>query len=352
MESIDNKVFKIAIDAMGGDFAPVNEVAGAISAFGEGTHDKNVEIIFVGKEDKIEEAISRFDKKDLKYSILHADDVVTMDDDPTEILKKKKNSSLYKGLELHAGGGADAFISVGNTGAVLSSATILLGRIQGVSRPTIGSFFPTVNPLPSLVLDVGANTVCKARYLYEFAVMGSIYTTQILGVENPKVGLLNIGEEKSKGTDSVREAHKMLSESQLNFIGNVEGRDILLGSADVVVCDGFTGNIILKFAESVFPFLKAKIKAFADKSFKNKTMTALAKPSLKKIFSEFDYQEYGGIPLLGVNGVVMIGHGKSSPKALKMIMYKTIDIIHREVNKKIEIALNPPKVKEVQEEAR
>lgn len=327
---------------MGGDFAPINEVQGVISVFETKPPDLDIEIILIGNENKIKASIEQFDKgllKNSNYSIIHTEEVITMDDDPTAALKKKKNSSLYKGIELHSQGYADAFVSAGNTGAVLSTATILNGRINGVSRPTIGSFFPTKNKYPSLVLDVGANIDTKARYLYEFAVMGSIYTTQMLGLEHPKVGLLNIGEEESKGNDTLLEAYSLLKSSNLNFIGNVEGRDILLGKADVIVCDGFTGNVILKFAESVLDLFKTKLKSFASKNILNTIMLGLLKPAFKKVFAEFDYQKYGGVPILGINGVVIIGHGKSSPMAIQNMIYKSIEQIKKDINKKIEYAL-------------
>ncbi len=342
MTKTESKTIRIAIDAMGGDFAPASEVSGALELLA-GLQDKeSVEVIFVGDEAKIGAAVNASKHKGLNYSIVHADEVVTMEDVSTSAIKKKKNSSLYVGLELHAQGKADAFISVGNTGAMLSTSTIILGRIKGVSRPTIGNFFPSTGSHPTLVLDVGANIDCKPRFLYEFAVMGSIYSSQVLGLENPRVGLLNIGEEDSKGTDVVKETFTMLKNSNLNFIGNVEGRDILAGNADVIVCDGFTGNIILKFAESVFPFIKSKFKAFAESAFTNKLVMGIAKPAMKTVFSDFDYQKYGGIPILGVNGVSMVGHGKSTPEAIKTVILKSIEIIKSEVNKKIELALNQP----------
>lgn len=342
MANVEQKTYRIAIDAMGGDFAPNNEVLGAIKAYQEKKANSNFEVVFIGNEPKIRAAIAQSDPGNLNYSIVHADDVITMEDDPTEILKKKTNSSLHKGLSLHSQGYADAFLSVGNTGAVLTAATVLLGRIKGASRPTIGSFFPTQGGYPVFVLDVGANIDSKPKFLYEFAVMGSIFVTQTLGIENPRIGLLNIGEEASKGTDTLLQTYELLKASHLNFIGNVEGRDILLGSVDVVVCDGYVGNVVLKFAESFAGLLKNKIKSFASGSLLNKISIALFLPILKRIFKEFDYQEYGGVPLLGVNGVVLIGHGKSTPKAISKMILKAVDIVNQDVNKKIENALNPP----------
>ena len=335
----DSKVLRIAIDAMGGDFAPDNEVQGAMLAYKEFFINDNIEMVLVGDERKIQASLEKLDYSKFNYSIVHADEIITMEDDPTASIRKK-NSSLYKGLELHSKGMVDAFISAGNTGAVLSTATILLGRIKGVSRPTIGSFFPSQNITPCFVLDVGANIDCKSVFLYEFAVMGSIQVTNMLGIQNPKVALLNIGEEKSKGSEIIQETYKMLKASNLNFIGNVEGRDILKGTADVVVCDGFTGNIILKFAESFLGFFRTKVIDFSKKNIFNLGIAGFMKPFLKKIFMQFDYQEYGGVPLLGVDGVVIIGHGKSSPKAVSHMLKRAVEMVNNDINSKIYNALS------------
>jgi phosphate acyltransferase len=337
-----DKTYRIALDAMGGDFAPINEIQGAIQAYKDINSHTNIEIIFVGKESKIMSVLSQYDTSDLNYSIVNADEVVTMSDEPTIALKSKKNSSLYKGLEIHSQGYADAFISAGNTGAVMSVATVLLGRIKGVSRPTIGTFIPTNNNYPAFILDVGANVDSKPRYLYEFAVMGSIFATQILGLENPRVALLNIGEEKSKGNEGLIQTYQLIEESQLNFIGNVEGKDILLGSADVIVCDGFIGNALMKFAESVPNFLKSRLKIFASESILKKVLIVFMAPVLRKVLQGLNYENYGGVPLLGVNGSVIIGHGRSTPKAFKNMIIKALDFVKKDLNKKIENALNPP----------
>ncbi|MFP4527081.1 MAG: phosphate acyltransferase PlsX [Candidatus Kapaibacterium sp.] len=344
IEHKQEKTYRIALDAMGGDFAPANELEGVRQFFEESPLAKDTEVVLVGDEEKIKAALSQMDTSKMNYSILHASETITMHDEASAALKRKRDSSLYKGLELHSNGGSDAFVSSGNTGAMLSTATVLLGRINGVHRPTIGSFFPTKHKYPTLVLDVGANVEAKPRFLYQFAVMGGIYVTQVLGLENPRIGLLNIGEEPSKGSAVAQETHQMLSASQMNFIGNIEGRDILGGAADVVVCDGFTGNIILKFAESFLGFLKSKIKAYAKKGLFRKAMVAIIAPVLRKIFKEFDYQEYGGVPFLGVNGVVIVGHGSSTPKAIKNMIVRSVELVKKNVNQKIELALNPPLV--------
>lgn len=339
------KLIRIAIDAMGGDFAPESEIQGAILAHKHKDESVDFEIVFVGIKDKIEESLQKSDLGSLKYSIFHADEVVSMKDDPSVALKTKKNSSLYKGLELLKNKEVDAFLSSGNTGAVMSTSTILLGRINGVSRPTIGTFFPAKQEKPVFILDVGATVDQKARFLLEYAIMGSIYYTQAYQVEKPKIGLLNVGEEPSKGTDEIKLAYQLLKDSGLNFIGNIEGRDIFNATADVIICDGFTGNIILKFAESFLGLLKHKIKDYSDKSLINKMKVGLMLPTLKDILSDLDYQQYGGVPLLGVNGIVIIGHGKSSPFAIQNMIYKTYEIITLDIIKKIESALIEQKQK-------
>ncbi len=338
------RTYRIALDAMGGDFAPGNEILGAIKAFESKLGGFNAEVIFVGNEEKIKKVLTQYDTSLLNYSIAHAPDVVTMHDEPSSALKKKRTSSLYKGVELVAESYADAFVSAGNTGAVLATATVLLGRIPGVSRPTIGTFFPTQNKYPSLVLDVGANIDVKPKYLYEFAVMGSVAATQIYGIENPKVGLLNIGEEETKGTEVLKQTYRMLKDSQLNFVGNIEGKDILTGMTDVIVCDGFTGNVVIKFAEGFYSLIKNKIKAMGKGSILNKAMLLMAAPAMKKMFKDFNYEAYGGVPLLGVNGSVVIGHGKSSPEAVKNMIFKAYEFVDKNVNTKIVNALNPPVV--------
>ncbi len=337
------KLIKIAIDAMGGDFAPESEVQGAILANKHKDESLDFEIVFVGIKDKIEDALAKANFGNLKYSILHADEVVTMNDDPSVALKTKKNSSLYKGLELLKNKEVDAFLSSGNTGAVMSTSTILLGRINGVSRPTIGTFFPAKQDKPVFILDVGATVDQKARFLLEYAIMGSIYYTQAYKVENPKIGLLNVGEESSKGTEEIKIAYQLLKDSNLNFIGNIEGRDIFNATADVVICDGFTGNIILKFAESFLGLLKHKIKNYSENNIINKLKVGLMLPTLRDILSDLDYQQYGGVPLLGVNGIVIIGHGKSTPLAVQNMIYRAYEIITLNIVNKIESALKEQK---------
>ncbi|TAE30120.1 MAG: phosphate acyltransferase PlsX [Candidatus Kapaibacterium sp.] len=341
MPNVSSQPTRIVLDAMGGDFAPHNEILGAKDAmqyFRE--NGINAEVILIGNEPEIRAALAKHGAENLNFTVLHADEVVTMEDEPAVAFRKKRNSSLYLGLQHHKEGKAEAFVSAGNTGAVMSHSTLILGRIQGVSRPTIGTFLPTTEAYPTLLVDAGANVDCKPKHLYEFGVMGSIYVRRILGVENPRVGLLNVGEEEIKGNEAALEAHTLLKESSLNFAGNIEGRDILMGAVHVVVCDGFVGNIVLKFAESMLTFLKAKFTAFAEKSFGQKLMMGAAKPALKGALTGMNYEEYGGVPLLGVNGVSIIGHGKSTPLALKNMILRAEEVVRKEVNRSIETALN------------
>lgn len=350
-----DRPLRIAIDAMGGDFAPASEIAGAIAASTHFQGSTPVEFVFVGDEALIRAEISKHlgsvngsaNASGFTYTILHTTEVITMKDEPATALRTKRDSSIVRGMHLHKEGGVDAFLSAGNTGAVMSAGTLILGRIRGVTRPTIASFFPTVRNQPTLVVDVGANVDCKPRFLYEFGVMGSIYVREVLGIAHPRVALLNVGEEESKGNSLVLEALSMMRDSSaLNFVGNTEGRDILMGSVDVVVCDGFTGNIVLKFAESFVTLLRTKLKDFAARSIFNKLSVAVMIPTLRRVLKEFDYQEYGGVPLLGVNGVVIIGHGKSSPLAIKNMIIRAVEVIEKDVNRRIEDALESIQQKE------
>jgi glycerol-3-phosphate acyltransferase PlsX len=320
---------------MGGDFAPVNEVLGAVEAL---RHSNDFEIILVGNEQPIREQLRMNHGDGLAISVVDASEVISMEDSPTAALKQKKNSSLAIGMRLHQEGKADAFVSAGNTGAVLSASALILGRVKGVSRPTIGTFFPSIKD-PVLVMDAGTNVDCRAQHLYQFAVMGSIYYKKILKKENPTVGLLNVGEEKSKGTEIVLEAHKLLSESSLNFVGNVEGRDILKGTVDVVVCDGFVGNIVLKFGESVPHFLKARLIGVANRNLFYKILVGLARGALRKALADMDPNEHGGVPVLGVNGVSIIGHGSSTPRGIQNMIFRAAEVARIHLNRYIEEAL-------------
>jgi len=327
---------KIALDVMGGDYAPQNTVAGALEALRQARN--RFSIILVGREDAIQEELRKHQAKGMSHSVVHASEVITFDDTPTVALKAKKQSSIVVGMTLHKEGKVDAFVSAGNTGAVLSASTLILGRIEGVGRPTIGTFFPSERGT-CILLDAGANVDCRPHHLLEFAIMGSVYARQILHYENPTVGLLNVGEEASKGGAQLQEAFSLLSQSSLNFIGNVEGCDILQGKAQVVVCDGFVGNVVLKFGESVIGMLRKRLVEYARGGFLSKLRARISYGVLKKIMSDFDYQEYGGVPVLGVQGVCIIGHGQSTPKAVQNMILRAEETILHNISGQIRNAL-------------
>jgi len=327
---------RVVVDAMGGDHAPASEVDGAVQALKALGDD--TEIILVGKQELLRTRLNTFPAQP-HISIVNATDVVAMGDEPSSIVKTRKESSLYVGVDLMRNGQAEAFVSAGNTGAVMATATMLCGRIPGVSRPTIGSFFPTETDRPTLVVDVGANVDSKPRFLHDYAVMGEVYARLMQEIPSPSVGLLNVGEEEGKGTESVREAYELLRNAPIRFVGNVEGRDILKGSVDVVVCDGFEGNIVLKFAESVISFLRARFKSYASQGLIQKLLVGAFRPVLRRVLRGMDYQEYGGVPLLGINGVVIIGHGSSTPTAISNMIIRAVEMVRKDVNGNIKRAL-------------
>ena len=327
---------RIAIDAMGGDYAPRNVIEGALQALRE--TQNRFEVILVGPEQMLKKELQQVQKEKLHYQIIDASQVIDMHDSATAGVKQKRDSSINVGITLQKSGKADAFVSAGHSGAVMSTATLILGRIEGISRPTIGTFFPTERGA-CLLLDAGANVDCKSQHLYEFALMGSIYTSEMFQIQNPTVGLLNIGEEESKGNDTAKETFKLLKQSKLNFIGNVEGRDILTGKADVVVCDGFIGNIILKFGESVPSFFKSRVKEVIGKNLFMKILGVFIRKTMRAAFKSMDYEEYGGVPVLGVSGIAIIGHGKSTPKAIKNMILRAEEMVRKNINLRIQKAL-------------
>lgn len=326
---------------MGGDYAPQNVVAGTLEALKE--TNCRFTALLVGQEERIRHEIQKYPPRDTlrdgAYTIVNAREVIDFHDGATAALKTKRDSSITVGITQHKEGKADAFVSAGHTGAMLSASTLILGRMPGVGRPTIGALVPTVNPTPSLLVDAGTNVDCKPRHLFEFGVMGAMYYEAMLGKKNPSVGLLSIGEEDSKGNEATLEAFTLLKASKVNFFGNVEGRDVLKGKVDVVVCDGFVGNVLLKFGESVPSFFKAKFTGFAEKSIANKLVALIARSGMRSVMKELDYQEHGGVPLLGVNGVSIIGHGGSTAKAIKNMIFRAEEMVQRSVNRKIAEAM-------------
>lgn len=327
-----NEKIRIAVDAMGGDYAPAAVVEGSILAQNENHRD--FELILVGEREKINQELSRLKATNLPFAVQNASELITMDDHAVDSLRKK-DSSIAVGMRLQKEGKVDAFVSGGNTGAVMTHALMTLGRLEGVSRPAIASFLPSEKGIV-VILDAGANAECKAHNLYQFGVMGSIYTSYVLRKENPRIGLLSIGEESTKGNELTLTSYKLLSEdNSLNFIGNVEGRDVLKGTCDVVVCDGFVGNIVLKFAESIDGFLTWMVKKRVRESLLFRLGAFLVKVSIRDIRKVLDYAEYGGAPLLGVNGVCIICHGESPPKAIKNALKMGADMVREKINEHI-----------------
>ena len=326
---------RIVVDAMGGDFAPANAVLGAVEAFNE---NKSFDLFFVGKEKKIIEVLSSGNLSFSKDFIVNADEVIEMGDSPASSLKSKPNSSIVIGAQLVKDKKADAFVSAGNTGAMMAASTLIIGRIPGLGRPTIGAEMPNINGICYLY-DVGASKDSKPIHLFEYAIMGTIFAKEMGGIPNPKVGVLSMGEEEGKGNEVTEAAAKLLKESRLNFIGNVEGRDILAGNVNVVVCDGYVGNIILKFGESVPKLLKHLLTKTAEKSFFDKLLIGLSKNALKKSLKSLDYQEYGGVPLLGVNGISIIGHGSSSVRAIKNMVLRANEMHKKQLVQKMTNAI-------------
>ncbi len=330
--SRENNKFKVIVDAMGGDFTPQNPILGSIKALEE---KPAIELFLIGDKEKIKNSLSKENLTFDESKIIHTTEVIDMHDSPTSALKKKKDSSIVKGAELVKEGFAHAFVSAGNTGAMMAASTLIIGRIKGFGRPTIGAQFPTNNNKPCTVYDVGASVDSKPTHLLDYAIMGTIFAKEIDGIENPSIGLLSVGEEESKGNSVTFEAHELLKNSKLNFVGNVEGRDILKGKTDIVVCDGFVGNIILKFGESFINFLKDSVRAYAAEGLFNKVKALIAKGVFKDSLKGMDYQDHGGVPLLGVNGISIIGHGSSSPLALKNMILKANEMFEKDLLNKL-----------------
>jgi len=300
---------RIAVDAMGGDFAPREVVMGALEAAREG-----IEIILVGDRDGIESEIGRENRGRLE--IVHTTEVIAMDEQPAAAVRRKKDSSIVRAVQLVREGRAGAFVSAGSTGAVMAASLLGLGRIKGIDRPAIASVLPSRKG-GTVLLDVGANVDCKPRHLLQFGIMGSLYAEKVLGIANPRVGLLSVGEEDSKGNELTLGSFPLLKESGINFIGNVEGRDLFSGLVNVVVCDGFVGNVVLKAGEGLAMALMHMIKDELTRNWLSKMGTALTLPALKELRRRIDYAEYGGAPLLGVNGVVIVCHGSSTSLAIR-----------------------------------
>ena len=311
---------KIGIDILGGDFAPDANLSGAILAKNELPGDTT--IVLLGDKDQIFSGLSALGANPDDFEIVHAPDVITMHDHPTRAIPQKPNSSIAVGFDLLANKDIQAFASTGNTGAMLVGAMFKVNVVPGVIRPCITSILPGINGDQSILLDVGTNADCKPDVLYQFALLGSLYSKNVYGIEKPRVALLSIGEEESKGNLLTISTHKLLKESdEINFVGNVEGRDLFIGKADVIVCDGFTGNVVLKQAEGIYSLMKKR--GIND-----------------EYFDRFNYENYGGTPILGVQGNVIIGHGISNDIAVKNMILHSYEVAKSGLASKINEAFN------------
>ncbi|MBE7445881.1 MAG: phosphate acyltransferase PlsX [Planctomycetia bacterium] len=321
----------VAVDAMGGDKAPHEVVKGAILA---ARQFSDSEILLVGDEKAIQRELDSYEVIPKNITTHHTSQVVSMHDPATYSIRQKSNSSITRSVELVANGKAAAVVSAGHTGAAVAAATMHLRTLEGVRRSGIAAPFPTRHGM-CLIVDVGANIACKPIHLYQYGVMAAIYSKYIYDVENPRVGLLNIGEEDAKGNDLAKETFALFSHSHLNFVGNIEGREILDGKADIVVCDGFVGNVILKFGEGLAMSLLSEIREEAMKSFWAKLGLLLCKPAFVHLKAKMDFAEYGGAPLLGVNGVCIICHGRSDSRAIQNAVRVALQVSKSKVNEYI-----------------
>ncbi|WP_010252062.1 phosphate acyltransferase PlsX [Acetivibrio cellulolyticus] len=308
----------ILVDAMGGDNAPQDIVKGCVEAVNE---SQGFDILLIGDKDKIEEILGEKNLLNPRIKIHHASEVITVEDSPTKAIKTKKDSSMVVGFDLLKEKKGDIFISCGNSGALMTGALLILGRIKGVDRPAFPAIIPTKTG-KCIIIDAGLNTVCKPVNYQQFAIMGSIFMKEMFNIENPKVGLLNIGSEEGKGNEVIKQAHNLLEESNINFVGNIEGTDIFRGKAEVAVCDGFVGNVALKTIEGSASFLFGMIKGVFYKNLKTKLGALLLKKDMKEVKKLLDPDENGGALIIGVNGLVLKSHGNSNMKTIKNVILK------------------------------
>ena len=331
---------RIAVDAMGGDDAPEAVITGALQALRHTEDD--LSILLVGPEGPIQEALdSQSATEGDRLQVLDAPDVIGMGEAPATAVKQKTNSSIHRGLAAHHDGHADAFVSAGNTGAIMGAAMFILGRIEGVERPSIMGFFPTLKGT-SIVLDIGSNVDCKPKHLVQFARLGTVYARQVLKNDDPSIGLLNIGEEPGKGNEQVKEAHEMLHEADdLHFAGTVEGSDLLLYASDIIICDGFVGNILLEYGESMTTVLTEMTEQEMERQGLSAQDRSTVEGVLDEVRKGFDAESRGGVPLLGVNGNVLVGHGRSAPSAIEQMIRSAADLASEHVVDAIEAAFHP-----------
>ncbi len=319
----------IFVDAMGGDHAPAEIVKGAVDAVLE----YGISLTLVGQEEAVRNELKKYTYPEASIRVLHAEDVIGFDEEPVRAIRRKGNSSLVVALNAMKEEPNSVLISAGSTGALLAGGLLKPGRIKGIKRPALASAIPKENGV-TLLIDMGANADCKADYLEQFALLGHVYFESVLGKKDPKIGLVNIGTEEEKGSMMIKEAHQLLKNSGLNFIGNVEARDIPTTEADILVCDGFTGNVVLKLLEGLSSYLMSGIKSAIMGSFKGKIGGALIKEDLRAFKKKFDSDEYGGAPFLGVKGGIIKAHGSSKAYAIKNAIYQSIQFIENDVLEK------------------
>jgi phosphate acyltransferase len=326
----------IAVDAMGGDKAPGPEVEGALCAAREFGH----RVLLIGAKSILEHELAQYGgSKGLPVEIVHAPDRITMDDHAAKAARTKRESSMHVCARTVAAGQADGFVSAGNTGACMAIAKMVLGKLPGVDRPALSGVFPTHKGTPVVVVDVGANVDCEPQMLAQFALMGEIYSRLVLKVEKPRVGLLSIGEEEHKGNALTRDVTPLLKATEINFIGNVEGRDLYSGHVDVIVCDGFVGNVALKVSEGLVDLIRGMLRESLQATIARKVGYLLARSAFTDFKKRVDYSEYGGAPLLGVKGVCIICHGRSDANAMKNAIRVAADFASSNMNQRIEIEL-------------
>lgn len=326
------EITKVALDAMGGDNAPVEMIKGAVDA---ASQTKDIKVYLVGKEEIVKTELEKYSYNKEQIEIVNATEVIETAEPPVNAIRKKKDSSIVVGMKMVKEGKADAFVSAGSSGAILVGGQVIVGRIKGVERPPLAPLIPTENGV-TLLVDCGANVDARPSHLVQFAKMGSIYMENALGIKSPKVGIVNIGAEEEKGNALVKETFPLLKEqTDINFIGSVEAREIPHGQADVVVCEAFAGNIILKLYEGVGAVLISKIKGGMMQSLRSKIGALLVKPALKQTLKSFDATEYGGAPLLGLNGLVVKTHGSSNAKEVKNTLLQCVTFKQQNINEKI-----------------
>jgi glycerol-3-phosphate acyltransferase PlsX len=340
---------RIALDAMGGERGPEEMVAGAIQA----VEESDLEVTLIGDENILNRVLQNQSSASSRLQIVHASQVVSMDESPFEAIRKKKDSSISRAFEQLKKGEVDGVVSAGNSGATMASAIKSLGRLENILRPGIASVFPTLkNPL--VMMDVGANVDCRPQHLFQFGVMGAAFSDNLFQIKKPSIGLLSIGEEGGKGNVLVKSAHELFRKSSLNFIGNVEGRDIFQGDVDVIVCDGFVGNVCLKVSEGLAEAIISMLRTEMSKSFMAKIGYLLAKQAFGNFGKRVDYAEYGGAPLLGINGTGIVCHGRSNAQAIKNAIKVAAEMVRNRVNGHIVQLLsesNPAPGKEIQDES-